>query len=246
MKRIGRFWNWRTVLGGLLVAGAVMTTAQAGWFRLGGTSWKEEVRLQDDSTIVVTRLIYLHSRHEMGQKPGVSEERIIFTLPGTNHRATWVSEYSKEIGRSNLKPIALHIQSGTPYIVTVPNLCLAYNKWGRPNPPYVIFKYDGKAWQRIPLSKLPPELKEINLSIVTTDYDAERARRQPLVTTEMVKKLNNGLGIWHPEYQIILREPLPAGSYGSLVNCEELVYYKGCWVGPGDSIGKRMADRMSK
>lgn len=49
--------------------------------------------------------------------------------------------------------------NGTPYIVAEPNLCRAYNKWGRPNPPYIFFRFDGKDWKRIPLSELPIEFR---------------------------------------------------------------------------------------
>lgn len=44
-----------------------------------------------------------------------------------------------------------------------------------------------------------------------------------------------------PEYKAILREPLDKKQL-----CEELVFYKGAWVGPGDSIGKKMQDMQSK
>ena len=208
MKRIGRSWNWRTVLGGLFAVGAVMT-AQAGWFGFGGASWDEEVRLQDGSTLVVRRTIDRGARHALGEASGIREERIAFTIPGTHRRVTWTSEFSKEIGRANFEPLALHIQGGVPYIVTTPNLCLSYNKWGRPNPPYVIFRYDGKAWQRIPLSELPSDFTTINLLINTISGRAIDARRG-LVSAQMVKNLNSSLQ--QPEYQTILREPLPASA----------------------------------
>ena len=45
-------------------------------------------------------------------------------------------------------------------------LCPSYNKWGRPNPPYVFFKYDGATWQRISLGEFPGEFKDIaNLTV---------------------------------------------------------------------------------
>ena len=242
MKPIGKIWKRCMAVGIILLLGTDMT-AQAGWFGLRGESWEEEVRLQDGTTMIAKRTIHLGAWHELGQQSGIQEESISFTVPGTQKRISWVSEYSKDIGRANFEPLALHVQGAVPYIVTTPNLCLSYNKWGRLNPPYVIFRYDGKAWQRIPLSELPSDLTTINLLINTISERAIDARRD-LVSAQVVKNLNSSLQ--RPEYQTILREPLPAGSYGSLVNCEELVYYKGYWVGPGDSIGKRMADRMSK
>jgi hypothetical protein len=64
------------------------------------------------------------------------------------------------------------------------------------------------------------------------------------VSTEGVAKLNSNLR--QAELKSILRDPVKRGTVGSAVNCDELIYYKGAWVGPGDSIGKRMMDRAKK
>ncbi len=168
-------------------------------------SWKEEVLLHDGSKIVVERSQSYGGRHEIGQTPPIKEQTIKFMLPGTNKTITWRSEYSEDIGRSNFILLALHILKGTPYIVASPNLCLSYNKWGRPNPPYVFFKYDGKGWERISLAEFPVEFKEINV-VVSTKAEEETITANPLVSAELVKKLNATLE--QPEYKTILREPL--------------------------------------
>ena len=95
--------------------------------------------------------------------------------------------------------------NGTPYLVAAPFGCLSYNKWGRPNPPYVIFKYDGKTWQRIQLSEFPSELKNINL-VKDTDNDEKKLISLGLVSAEQVKAFNGNYR--QPEFQTILREPL--------------------------------------
>ncbi len=170
---------------------------------MGGASWKEEVLLHDGRKMVVERSQSYGGRHEMGQKPPIKEENITFYLPGSNQPIRWVSEYGEDIGRTNFEPLALHVSEGIPYLVAAPNLCLAYNKWGRPNPPYVIFRHDGKTWQRIPLAEFPTEFKDINLVISTTKHDTLVAR-QSLIRAETVRKLNSTLT--QPEYKTILRE----------------------------------------
>lgn len=215
----------------------------AGWFGIGGTSWKEEVLLHDGSKIVVKRSQTYGGRHEIGQSPPVKEHTIIFDPPGSNKKLQWTSEYSEEIGRTNFNLLALHVLDGAPYLVAEPNLCLSYNKWGRPNPPYVIFKHNGEAWQRIQLSELPEIFKTINLIVNNgREEDIERAaQKSGYVLAESVQKLNSGLR--QPEYRSILREPIKLNSEeGSLVDCAVLVRYKGAWVGSGDSVGKRMMD----
>ena len=129
--------------------GACMSTTAIG----ACDSWKEEVLLHDGQKIIVERSQTYGGRSEPGQSPPAKEVMIRFKPPGVTNSITWVSEYGDELGRTNFNLLALHIKQGTPYVVTEPNLCLSYNKWGRPNPPYVIFKHDGKIWQRIALSE---------------------------------------------------------------------------------------------
>lgn len=205
--------------------------AEAGLFGFGGDSWKEEVIQYDGSKIIVKRTQSYRGRHEIGQGAPIGEQVITFSLPSTNQSITWKSEYSEEIGRANFELLALHIKNGVPYIVATPFLCLSYNKWGRPNPPYVIFKFDGKEWNQIPLSELPNEFKDINVVIDTREYDWEVAKKS-MISAEDVKKLNSNLT--QLEFQSILREPMdPKRMPGSSVNCIELVRIKDGWVSPG-------------
>ena len=99
----------------------------------------------------------------------------------------------------------MHVLNGTPYIVTEPNLCLSYNKWGRPNPPYVFFKYDSNAWQRISLEQFPAEFKTINVAHNTLGQDAQELVRLGLVSAEKVREMNRSSA---DEYKRILREAL--------------------------------------
>ena len=229
--------RWMAILGAIFAMGTV-TSADAGLFGLGGTSWKEEVLLHDGSTIVVDRSQSYGGRHEIGQTPPIKEQEISFSVPGTGERVIWKSEYGEDIGRANFLALALHISKGNAYIVAEPHLCLSYNKWGRPNPTYVIFKYQGKEWKQVSLQELPSEFKNINL-VISTKAEMKEISAQSIVSANLIRELNSTLK--RPEYRTILREPVKSGE-GSLINCEKLVFYKGAWVGPGDSIGKRMRD----
>lgn len=202
-----------------------------------GDHWKEEVLLHDGRKIVVDRSQAYGGRHEIGQRPPIMEQELSFSMPGNGTRLNFKNEYGKDIGRANFKLLALHILNGTPYVIAEPNLCLSYNKWGRPNPPYVIFKHDGKDWQRIQLKELPTEFADINL-VVETKAEAKRLPWLFPTSVEFIKKLNSSLS--QPEFKTILREPLAQKRINDM--CEERVFYKGSWIGPGDSIGKRMMD----
>ena len=226
--KTNQLWMKRIIeLGLLLMMGANMS-ANAGLFGFGDTSWKEEVLLHDGSKIIVERSQSYGGRHEIGQPPPIKEHVISFTLPGSSKTVTWKSEYGEDLGRTNFNLLAVHVMNSTPYIVAEPNLCLSYNKWGRPNPPYVFFKYDGKAWQRIPLGEFPVEFKTINVALTLGGNDVEEMVKLGSVPSENIKERNSRLK--QPEYKTILRELLASAGQG----CGEMVYDgKGGWIGMG-------------
>ncbi len=203
-----------TKLGFLLIMGTSMS-ADAGFFGLGGTSWKEEVLLHDGSKIIVKRSQSYGGRHEIGQEVPVAEHIISFKQPGTGQVVTWKSEYGTEIEKSSLLPLALDVVGGTPYIVATPAGCLTYNKWERPNPPYVIQKFDGKGWQRIPFANFPVEIKEANVVISALVGQFERrltGRSEPVPATE-VKGINAEAHDPNVRYlRVFSREPLASSQ----------------------------------
>jgi hypothetical protein len=177
-------------------------------YGFGGDSWKEEVLLHDGSKIIVTRTVERGGRHEIGQRPPFKEQSLHFAMPGTNQEIIWEDRYSEEVGSANFLPMVLEISKGTPYVVAYPMGCLSYNKWGRPNPPYVIFQYQGKEWMRIPLQELPTEIKTPNLIFSSPDIEVEKSGKR-FITAAMIKELIDGYK--QPEFKIIVREPMKQG-----------------------------------
>ncbi|MHB1619270.1 MAG: hypothetical protein ACYCTY_04695 [Sulfuricella sp.] len=201
-------------------------SADAGLFGFGGTSWKEEVLLHDGSKIIVTRTVELGGRHELGQKPPIKEQSLSFIMSGTNQTIKWEDHYSEDVGSSNFNPMLLEVVNGTAYVLVSPAGCLSYNKWGRPNPPYVVFQYQGKEWKRIPLQELPAEIKLPNLVISSPDDVAKNAEHG-LLSTEMIRQANEGFS--QPEYRSILREAYPTAAGG----CSEMIHTDSGWEGLG-------------
>ncbi len=219
------------------------TGACAGLLGSSGDSWKEEVLLHDGSKLIITRSQTYGGRHEIGQPSPIKEHNISFMLPNTNKTITWTSEFGEDLGRTNFHLLAVHVLNGTLYIVTEPNLCLSYNKWGRPNPPYVFFKYDGTAWQRISIEEFPAEFTTMNVTLSLDRRDVEDIVKLGMVSAENIKQRNSRLR--QPEFKAILREPLRSGAVGS-TNCEERVLYKGHWLLPNDPIAREFIDRQAK
>ncbi len=209
----------------------ISMSANAGWFGFGGTSWKEEVLLHDGSKIIVTRTVARGGRHEIGQEPPIKEQSLTFVLPSTNDTVTWEDKFTEDIGGANFLPKLLDLHDGVAYLVAMPMGCLSYNKWGRPNPPYVIFKYQGKEWKRILLQELPVEIKTPNLIPSSPDDEAKKYG-QGIVSAEAIKKMYEDYK--QPEYKTILREAVKVGTVGSSVNCEEMIRYKCGWGAPGE------------
>jgi hypothetical protein len=242
--RTNTLWLKRIAELGLILMMGVSMSASAGLFGFGGTSWKEEVLLHDGSKIIVKRSQSYGGRHEVGQGAPVKEHSITFDMPNSGKTLTFKSEYSEDVGRANFNLLALHILNGTPYLVVEPNLCLSYNKWGRPNPPYVFFKHDGKEWQRIPITEFPAEFKTINLIVSNKqEQDIERAARKlGYVSAESIQHMNNELT--QPQLKTIRREVWPKESIDQM--CMEMILYKGYWIMPNDPVARSMVDSKIK
>ncbi len=215
--------------------------ANAGLFGFGDMTWKEEVLLHDGSKIIVERSVERGGRHELFKGLPISEQRLSWRMPGTNRTITWEDHFSKDVGSATLLPMLVDIHQGTAYVVANPMGCLAYNKWGRPNPPYVIFKYQGKEWQRISLQELPAEIKTPNLIQSEPDVEAERIGKNP-IPAEMIRKIVSSH--FRTEFKNIVRDTLPLAYTNQM--CEELVNYKGSWIMPNDPAARRMIDQQPK
>ena len=169
----------------------------------GADSWKEEVLLHDGQKIVVERIQTYKGRSEPGQRAPIGEHTIRFSLPGSSNTITWTSEYGEEIGRTDFNLSALHVKNNTPYVVAEPNLCLSYNKWGRPNPPYVIFKHVANQWNRVDLKELPLEFKVPNLIQSSPDIDSKKTGESPVSAKTIATMVTE---YKQPEFKAILRE----------------------------------------
>lgn len=211
-----------------LVMGLSACVGVAGASSNGGDTWQEEVLLHDGRTIVVERSQTYGGRHEIGQSVPAKEHTIRFKLPNTNNTVTWTSEYGEGLGRTNFNLLALHVKKDTPYLIVEPNLCLSYNKWGRPNPPYLIFKWEANAWNRIEIATLPPEFTTINLIVNNSRIEEiqENGKATGYVPAAYVKVMNGRLP--QPEYRSILREPMANGGSSCRL---EFTNGKGRWLG---------------
>lgn len=206
-----------TKLGLILMMGVSMNAYSATM------NWKEEVLLHDGGILVVERFYNLGGYPTLDSRERAAlDETVTFSLPTTGKQITWKTDFRDAVPEPNsLSLLLLDVVKGVPYIATSPAGCIAYNKWKRPNPPYILFKYEGDEWKQIPLAEFPAELTKTNVIV-------GRPASELLKSFYKVEQVQDRNYYLPPEYKTILREALP--SYGK--SCGEMVYDgKGGWVG---------------
>ena len=210
----------------LILSLGMAMNAQAGLFGIGGTSWKEEALLHDGQKIIVERTLERGGRHEIGQLPSYTKQNLAFTHPTTGQSITWEDKATEDLGTSSFLPMALDIYQEAVYLVLKPMGCLSYNKWGRPNPPYVVFKHGGKTWERVPLQELPLATNAPNLISSSPDTEVERLGTR-FVDAEAIRRFTNEYR--QPEYRSIVRE----ASLNAKSGCIKTDFYgKTGWLSP--------------
>jgi len=118
--------------------------------------WKQEVPLHDGRVIVIER-----ESEQGGHDPFIgmrmeTTQTLTFVHPVTSERVRWKLP-------TGLKPYMLDFDNSTPYYVLIAHTVADYNKWGCPNPPYMVFRYTGKDWERISFEQLPVVFAKPNL-----------------------------------------------------------------------------------
>lgn len=228
-----------TKLGLFLMIGVTMSACSKTM------SWKEEVQLSDGQIVIAERF------YNLGGYPAIeSKERaaldmtVTFNLP--NGKIIWKNDFRDSVPEPNsLNLVRFDVIKGVPYIATYPAGCIAYNKWGRPNPPQVLFKYENSQWKRITLAELPTSLIGAHANVVVGRPATSLLKS--FYTVAQVNEENDGIST--SEYKTILKETVKVGELGtdgSSVNCMELVLYKGLWIMPNDPIAKAIVDRRTK
>ena len=168
-------------------------------------TWKEEVLLQDGGKLIAERTVVRGGGSEIGQEQQIKEQSLTFTLPSTNERVSWEDKFTDDTGGENFLPMLLEIRKDVAYLVVNSMAILSYNKWDQPNPPYVVFKYQGKTWKRIALEELPREFTVPNLIFSSPDTEARKSG-QSIVSAATIRKLYDGYE--QPEFKSILRTPI--------------------------------------
>lgn len=120
--------------------------------------WTEDVILNDGRIIRLKRHQEFKGPHSLDQPPSASAYWIEFKHPDTGEKIRWANEM-------NLAAVALLIENGEFWLLTTPKYVSSWNMYGRPIPPYILYKYRNN-WIRLPLHEAAIKKIKINL---TTD-----------------------------------------------------------------------------
>jgi hypothetical protein len=149
--------------------------------------------------------------HQINQHAPLAEHTATFTIPGANRMVIWKSDYRRSSDTNSFHLLALDFLDSVPYVVTRPAKCSTYEKWDRPNPPYVFFKYvDG--WKSISLSEFP-EMFKINMLTHSLYHKPSKKKIMAenhtygFVRAQTITELNREPGA-SKELYMLFREPI--------------------------------------
>jgi hypothetical protein len=97
--------------------------------------------------------------------------------------------------------ILFDVVNGVPYIATTPSGCFAFEKWKRPNPPYVFFKFESSQWKQISLTDFPIQLGKANVVV----GQPATVLLKPFYSVVQVDEKNRNIV---RGYKTVVREPL--------------------------------------
>ena len=212
--RIGR--TLAVLIGVTLLVAVIVTACHR-------KSWREEVVLHDGRTMVVQRSQKLDGYPTIASRErSVIEEKWVFPFAGKAEPVVWTTGFCMPPKCGSLMLLRVDLVGGVPYIATRPAGCIAYNYWGRPNPPYVFFKYDDGKWRRIKIGEFPKELSTPNVVVGRPDPK----HRSGLLSKSVIKEENRPLESYDGH---ISRQPITGGN----TSCERLVQDgNGGWLSP--------------
>lgn len=222
VKIAREIWKKLTQLSLILMMGMSMSACEKSIF-----TWKEEILLQDGTKLIAERSDIFDSsmNHEIGQGAPLAEHKTVFKIPGTNQTVIWKSDNRSLSDPDYLDLLALDILDGVPYVATTTGRCHTYNKWQRPNPPYIVFKYVGE-WKFIALEEFPEQFK-VNIIVNSYDFNeidkqkvSEESHKYGFIRAETVAKFIREIGK-DKIYYSISRTPVKNVNEASVLGCDK-------------------------
>lgn len=125
--------------------------------------WGQEVLLQDGRVIFVERVS--EQTEKLFPENAILDRKqsLRFRNPDTNEEISWTIP-------KGLVPKILDFDNRIPYLVLQAHTVADYNNWGCPNPPYLVYQFDGSRWMSLPFEQLPSRIERRNLFDVSAAF----------------------------------------------------------------------------
>lgn len=189
------FWMWSIWLRMLCVSVSLISLSACG--QTG--EWDEEVRLANGEILRVHRTQRWTTTQPAGEgKSYISKQGILEIEPSTKGSPDKPWKGDGEL----LMVVDIDSSNGEYFIISVPKQCWRWDELGRPNPPYVEYRFRDRLWQRVSWTGMAVGRKP-NLWVMP-------------IPTAMKKKMTEDDIAW----QVRLPKPLKSVlASGPLPNC---------------------------
>jgi hypothetical protein len=122
-------------------------------------TWMEEVKLNDDRTIVVEQKKRCQGAYTGGNYASCIAREAWLTLNQPEFRSEPI------VWHESLDPMIVNVDGGRLYIVGTPPTEREYRLYGNPEPPYIGFVWDNSQWKKIPFKDIPIAIYDTNMLI---------------------------------------------------------------------------------
>jgi hypothetical protein len=123
-------------------------------------SWNEESKQADGSMLLLSRSIKLGGGHEIGQSTPIASESISFTDTKTGNKIAWHSPSNPYFLAD---PVLFQFDGKIVWVLVNPRSCGAWQRYGRPNPAFILFKIENGQQQQLKADELPEPFRYMNI-----------------------------------------------------------------------------------
>lgn len=123
-------------------------------------TWKEEVKLNDGRTIVVSQKKFCDGGPHTGGKFAYCLDReawLTIDLPEFNAQPI--------VWHEHLHPMIVNIDNGKLYVVGTGATQVEFRLYGDPQSPYIGFVWEGGQWKKLSFNEIPESIYDTNMLI---------------------------------------------------------------------------------
>jgi hypothetical protein len=158
--------SWNNTLARWALMGAVgLLVAAVGACKPSDSDalkWTEDVKLPDGRIVTLTRYQEFKGPHEIGDTPNQSDYWLEFKNPVTGEMVKW------EQKGPGLSTLVLMMDGDAPILLVTPDFGNSSREFNRPNPPYLLYKYE-KSWEKVDLTSIPIKRVKVNMTFAPKD-----------------------------------------------------------------------------